>query len=711
MAWTRRLLGAAALTLLLAPAAGAETYVVTGTADNPGICESTTCTSIRQALATAATNPGADEITIPAGTYQLDQGALQIASDVTLRGANARTTRIVANANNTARAVEIASAAATLQSLTLQGGRADELNGFHGGTLRAQSSTVTLDRVRVTGGTAAGGGGIANRNGTMLIVNSLIDHNAATVGDGEGGGILNFGGEVGAAASLTLRNTTIAFNTARLAGGLSSTGTAQDAMTLDHVTIADNAATDRGVGGLNLPAVGVFSVGSTIVAANGASNCGGAQAASAGYNLENGHDCRFGQEVDVHDVAPGLDTALSDQGGETDVLRILKDSPARNLGPLDCVTTDQRGGPRPKGARCDAGAFELAYGVAFDSGPSGPTSDARPTFTFSSSETVDGFRCRFDGPDGAPGPTTQCTSPMLTAFPLAEGAYTVTVEALRGGEPIDSATRGFTVDTTAPVASIDEGPDPITNKTTARFVFSANAPATFECSLDAAEHGPCTSPYLAENLTAGPHLFELQATDAAGNTSAVVRRSWTVDLTAPPAPVITQPAADGFSTSKEVTLAGTTEAGTTIVVKEGDTVLGGDDDADWQVVLADRTDGPHVYDVTAVDAAGNVSPAARRTITVDTKLPATTIDTHPPARTNARTAAFTYSADEPSTFTCRLTGPGHETDVEGAARRRASPTRPSPTAPTPSACAPTTPRATPTPTRRASASPSTPPRP
>ena len=111
----------------------------------------------------------------------------------------------------------------------------------------------------------------------------------------------------------------------KTACGVEVYGNDGDAMTLDHVTIAGNTATDRGVGGMNLPPTGVFSVGSTIVAGNTPTNCGGAQATSAGYNLENGHDCRF----DAHDVNAGLETTLSDQGGETDVLRILKDSPAR----------------------------------------------------------------------------------------------------------------------------------------------------------------------------------------------------------------------------------------------------------------------------------------------------------------------------------------------------------------------------------------------
>ena len=73
--------------------------------------------------------------------------------------------------------------------------------------------------MRVTGGSASSGGGVANRNGTMLIRNSLIDHNSALPGGGDGGGVINFGGDLGAVAALTIENSTIAFNSANLAGG------------------------------------------------------------------------------------------------------------------------------------------------------------------------------------------------------------------------------------------------------------------------------------------------------------------------------------------------------------------------------------------------------------------------------------------------------------------------------------------------------------
>ena len=39
------------------------------------------------------------------------------------------------------------------------------------------SGTLTLDRVRVTGGIASSGGGIANTGGTLTIDRSLIDGN------------------------------------------------------------------------------------------------------------------------------------------------------------------------------------------------------------------------------------------------------------------------------------------------------------------------------------------------------------------------------------------------------------------------------------------------------------------------------------------------------------------------------------------------------
>ena len=643
---------------MLAPAASAETYVVTGTADSAGICEGTTCTSIRQALASAASNAGADTIVVGEGTHQLSLGPLEIDSDVTLRGENARTTSIVANATGTVRAIEVQGASVTLSRLTLRGGRADDFNGYHGGTLRNQGGTVTLDRVRVTGGTAASGGGIANRNGSMLIDSSLIDHNAASIGGGDGGGIINFGGDAGASAQLTIRNTTIALNTARLAGGLISYGSPADAVVLEHVTIARNTALDRGYGGIVVPDTGLFSVGSSIVANNTAPDCGGAQPASAGYNLAAGSTCRFGQEVDVNDGTPALAGEPTNQGGDTDVLAIGGDSDARNLGSTTCPAADQRGGTRPKGPRCDAGAFELAYNVAVDSGPRGPTNDATPTFTFSSSEPITEFRCRIDGTPAA------CSDSYTAPAALRDGSYVFTVEAMRDGAPIDSATRAFEVDAVAPVAQITDGPPVITNAATLDFAFTANEPgARFQCAVGGDEPAACTSPFAVANPPEGALVFTVRAIDAAGNTGEFASRAVTIDRTAPAAPTVSEPASGARVRVLRVT--GTAEAdGSVRIESAGQPVatVAADTLGAWTTDPLDAPEGPLALQLVTVDRAGNASTPTTLDVVVDRTNPVVKIDSSPTDPTNESNVTFHFSANEPVTFTCRVVGPGHPDD-------------------------------------------------
>jgi myo-inositol-hexaphosphate 3-phosphohydrolase len=88
-------------------------------------------------------------------------------------------------------------------------------------------------------------------------------------------------------------------------------------------------------------------------------------------------------------------------------------------------------------------------------------------------------------------------------------------------------------DTTPPSTTIDSGPSGPTGSTTATFVFSANEPSTFECSLDAGAYASCTSPRTLTGLGAGEHTFSVRATDAAGNTDGTpATRSWTVDPSA-----------------------------------------------------------------------------------------------------------------------------------------------------------------------------------
>ncbi len=68
-----------------------------------------------------------------------------------------------------------------------------------------------------------------------------------------------------------------------------------------------------------------------------------------------------------------------------------------------------------------------------------------------------------------------------------------------------------------------------------------------------------------------------------------------------------------------------------------------------------KGDGKKTVSVWFKDAFGHVSAAKSCTIMVDTKLPHTTITSHPTVTTNATTADFTYTSSKArSTFQCRL---------------------------------------------------------
>ena len=101
--------------------------------------------------------------------------------------------------------------------------------------------------------------------------------------------------------------------------------------------------------------------------------------------------------------------------------------------------------------------------------------------------------------------------------------------------------------------------------------------------------------------------------------------------------------------------------------------------ADGQQTYGDLADGPHTFDVRAVDAAGNVdgSPASAGWL-VDTLGPDTELESAPPPVTGSTSADFTYSADggggsDVSGFECSLDGaafddcPDDGADLDGLA--------------------------------------------
>jgi hypothetical protein len=220
--------------------------------------------------------------------------------------------------------------------------------------------------------------------------------------------------------------------------------------------------------------------------------------------------------------------------------------------------------------------------------------------------------------------------------PLANGTVMTAVAVDRAGNasPAAAATvsTGTGPDTTAPtppvVSSVIDDVAPVqatlanggaTNDPTPTFRGTAEAGATIALFDGATPIGTATADASgawsftpATPLAAGVHSVTVTATDAAGNrSSASTPFSFTVEVTAPAAPQVAP--TDG------TTVSGTGEAGATILVDtNGDgaadtTTIAGANGA-WSVTLGTPLANGTVVRVTAVDQAGNTSPAATATV-------------------------------------------------------------------------------------------------
>ncbi|MGZ4308066.1 MAG: Ig-like domain-containing protein [Gaiellaceae bacterium] len=288
----------------------------------------------------------------------------------------------------------------------------------------------------------------------------------------------------------------------------------------------------------------------------------------------------------------------------------------------------------------------VAPTATIDSGPSGPTNDATPTFTFSAGETAT-FECRIDA-----GTFASCSSPVTTTT-LADGAHTFQVRATdQAGNLGAAASRSFTVDTVAPDTTVLTGASGPTNDSTPTFTFSSSeGGSTFQCRIDSAAFAACSSPWTSAPLADGPHTFEVKSTDAAGNTDATpASRSFTVD-TAPPETTIDS-GPSGVIVDPTPTFTFSSEPGASFQCRVDSAPFAACTSPHTTATL---TDGPHTFDVRAVDAAGNADPSpASRSFTLDTGPPETTIDSGPSGLTNDATPTFAFSASEPSSYECRI---------------------------------------------------------
>jgi hypothetical protein len=371
----------------------AATYTVGITQDTTGICDvpSGGKCSLRQLVnyengLKATPNP-VDTIQVPAGSYVLNNGVLSISQSVSIVGAGAASTTIQQLSATPDRVfdVQAQSPAGTTPTVSISGlriesGTANQKNGSLGGNVRNQGN-LTLDEDWIFSGTAGSGGGISNDGGGLVVKHSLVSDNTATTTDGNGdsGGIQNFGDNTVGAGSLTVLDSTISNNSAQVGGGVESrcgntpcdSSGANNRTSIVNSTITNNQAVSAGGGLLQassrLGSQGTIGVQNSIVAFNtvggSASNCAGSGIGSSGYNIETGSECGFTKTGDLQKTDPGFTfTSYLDNGGSTRTFALDAKSPAVDAIPVgspNCDGTDQREIARPQGTGCDIGAVEV----------------------------------------------------------------------------------------------------------------------------------------------------------------------------------------------------------------------------------------------------------------------------------------------------------------------------------------------------------------
>jgi len=351
-------------------------YTVTTTVDkNDGVCIPADC-SLREAII-AASATGETEIHVPAGTYLLSNGELEITGNLTLNGAGAAAT--VIDGNQRDRVFDIRGGTIRISDVTIQHGTS--MNSGLGGGIYNRG-TLTLTNSTLSGNSAISGGGIGN-SGYLRLTNCTLSGNSATVGGGisnsgaltvtnstlNGNSATYGGGISNEERTATLTNCTLSGNSATYGGGIINDfgGTA----TLTSCTVSGNRAENDGGGIYNRG--GTLTLTNTIVAnSQSGGNCAG-HVTSTGYNLSDDASCTSSPTGpgDRNGVPAGLGP-LADNGGPTQTHMLLPASQAIDgVGDSTActVTTDQRGAPRPVdgngvgGAQCDIGAYELGAQV------------------------------------------------------------------------------------------------------------------------------------------------------------------------------------------------------------------------------------------------------------------------------------------------------------------------------------------------------------
>ena len=327
-------------------------FVVTKTADtNDGTCDSD-C-SLREALTAANALAGHDNITLPAGTYNLTlpgtedlnaSGDLDVTGSVSINGGGVATTIINGLLNEDAIDVHDGAGELILTDLTVMNA---DLLGVKSGT-----SDVNLIAASVS----------TNGDGGILTTSGNVDLQVSTINNNDGIGIETTSGDVTLSESTVSRNTAegivtnqgnvIATNSTISDNDGDGIQTISGDITLNSSTVDNNNGF-----GVRPRDGGLIFLSGTIVAGSDSNDCSDTVEESD-HSLDTDGSCGLSHVGDISDGTADLGP-LQNNGGPTETRVPQSESDAIDAGGNNCPEGDQRFLPRPVGAACDIGAVEV----------------------------------------------------------------------------------------------------------------------------------------------------------------------------------------------------------------------------------------------------------------------------------------------------------------------------------------------------------------
>jgi hypothetical protein len=332
-------------------------------------------------------------------------------------------------------------------------------------------------------------------------------------------------------------------------------------------------------------------------------------------------------------------------------------------------------GPRDNGSPIVEEACPGVPNTAIDERPDQLTNLPTAHFTYEA-PTATGFECRLDE-----APFSSCPASGVEYAGLADGGHSFAVRGFNVSGPDPTpASYAWTVDTEPPTTTIDQAPADPSPGASAGFAFHASeATSGFQCSLvpvgEAAAFSPCSSGVTYADLADGSYAFEVRATDLAGNQeSPPAEYVWTVDntvpdTTPPETSLLSFPPDPSTSDTASFTYA-SNEAGSTFECAIDSAAFA--PCAATGITYVDLADGPHSFQVRAIDPSANVDPTPAG-YSFDVVLappalgpppvegepapltPRTFLSGHPRSRTRDRTPTFRFRSDRPGArFRCSI---------------------------------------------------------